>query len=94
MLNDHADKSYLKKSRATVTQWAVFAIAMIGILVMYGRAQEQDAAYARLQAIAAADCKPTKPRELASAYMLPNGTIECAISSRKMGSRKVVRSEY
>jgi hypothetical protein len=81
--------------------WLEFAIGMtvsaalcMLILGLFGEIDERDRRIARLEA-ARSGCVPVREREIASAHMRRDGSIECAITSRVNGRRaEIYRMTY
>jgi hypothetical protein len=77
----------------TPREVAIAILLCVGYLAAAGLLDERDQRIAALEA-AQATCIPTRPREIASAQMMPDGSIECAIHAGPSGNRTVSRLVY
>lgn len=93
-MKDHADKSYLKPRipGSEIAAWIVFAAFMVGLIMLWSWTIKRDEEHARAEWLARA-CQPYAAGQMASAELLADGTVRCAIIERKRGMRIVQRME-
>ena len=95
MRNDYADKSFLSPAVpvSEVVAWIAFLCAIAGLFFLWSWTTLRDEEYARQEWLSEA-CQPLESGQTAAAEMLADGTVRCAITSRKNGMKIVQRMEF